>query len=196
MSTTPNSRMRGRAAISIVLVVLNIFVFNVTLYLVAVAGSAADARESAPRAGTGGKLKLAAVPSDAVMGPENGTLLLCSVSSPEIRDEFLKLAGGSEAKIVMVVTRVPEGEDPADTQRRAARTWGVAKVTFWRLTDRQSAEDKAILGAIRDATGLWIPGGRPPEYLDLLIGSSAHRELTALLARGGVIGGGMERGRS
>lgn len=141
----------------------------------------ADARER--------ESKPALAPSGPVTAPEKGTLLLCSLNSPEIRAEFLKLAGGPEAKIVMIVKQIPGGIDPADAGPRAAKAWGVRAVTFWKLTDRRSVEDKVVLAAQGNATGVWLPGGKPPEYLDLLLDSAAHHELTELLARGGVIGG-------
>lgn len=165
------------------------------------AGRASGPQEQRPKAPTtephrpatvapGAREPKLAVPSPGpITGPEKGTLLWCSLDSPEIRAEFLKLAGGADAQIVMVVKQVPAGITPADAGTRAAKAWGVRGVTFWPLTDRRSAEDKAFLAALGGATGVWISGGRPTDYLDRLLDSSAHRELAALLARDGVIGG-------
>ncbi len=42
---------------------------------------------------------------------------------------------------------------------------------------------------MRAATGVWFTGGRANLYADPYVGSAAHRELKAVLDRGGVIGG-------
>jgi len=189
--------MGRRASIPLVLLFFTTVTLDISAAIAATAANAqADGR--APQnavvtptrpttvAASGQEPKQAAPPSGQVAGPQNGALLLCSLSSPEIRDEFFKLAGGRQAKIVMVVNQVPAG---ADAGPSAAKAWGVREVTFWRFTDRKSAENQSLLAALARATGVWISGGKPTEYLAPLLDSPAHRELAKLLARGGIIGG-------
>lgn len=133
--------------------------------------------------------KMAARPSGPIGGPGSGTLLLCSVKSPAIIAEFTRRAGGADARIVMIVRQVPAGTNPVDAGPRAAKAWGVRQVTFAVLKDQQSATDESLLSAIKNATGVWLPGGKPLDYVGALLDTAAHRELNELLARGGVIGG-------
>lgn len=135
------------------------------------------------------KLTPAPAPSGPPVGPEKGTLLLCSLNSRDVRARFLTLAGGADAKVVVVVNRIPPGADPAAASASAARAWGVRQVTAWHAADRQTAEAEPFLTALRTATGVWFTGGRPALYADPYVGSAAHREFRAVLDRGGAIGG-------
>ena len=42
---------------------------------------------------------------------------------------------------------------------------------------------------LRDATGVWIPGGRQWRLVDSYLNTRTHRELQRVLERGGVVGG-------
>jgi cyanophycinase len=125
----------------------------------------------------------------AATGPEKGTLLLCSFGSADIRARFVALAGGAEAKIVIVLNRIPPGADAAAARASAARGWAAWEVTAWCAEDRKGAEAGPLLDALRGATGVWFTGGRPQLYTESYVGSAAQRELAAVLARGGVVGG-------
>lgn len=162
-----------------------------TIYFLSLSALATTAKgDSAPTPGpTEEEPRVAPRPSGSISGPETGTLLLCGVKSPTVIAEFTKRAGGADAKIVMIVKQVPAGMNPIDAGAKAAKAWGVRQVTFWVLKDRQSAKDEALLSAIKNATGVWLPGGKPLEYVGPLLDTDAHRELKELLARGGVIGG-------
>jgi CubicO group peptidase (beta-lactamase class C family) len=99
------------------------------------------------------------------------------------------LAGGADAKAVVVLNRIPPGTDPADARASAARGWGAPRVTIWHAEDLKTAEAEPFLTALRAATGVWFTGGRPALYADPYVGSAAQREFRAVLDRGGVIGG-------
>jgi cyanophycinase len=90
---------------------------------------------------------------------------------------------------VLVMLRTPPGADLADAGTKAAKGWGVEKVTVCSPQDRAAAEAAPMLDVLRDATGVWLPGGKPQQYAELFMGTAAQRELAALLARGGVVGG-------
>jgi cyanophycinase len=122
-------------------------------------------------------------------GPAKGAVLLCSLNSPEFRSKFIELAGGKKARLVLVMPRTPAGADLADAGAKAAKAWGVEKVTVCSPQDRAGAEAQPMLDALRDATGVWFPGGKPQQYADLFVGSKAQPALAAVLERGGVLGG-------
>jgi cyanophycinase len=113
-------------------------------------------------------------------------------SQDDLNAEFVRLAGGSTAHIVVIPTA---GVDPAeDVQARQsgpawARSLGVEHVTVVHTSSRAEADDEAFVGPIRQATGVWLPGGEAGRILVSYLGTRTERELLALLARGGVIGG-------
>jgi cyanophycinase len=116
-------------------------------------------------------------------------VVLCSLNSPEIRAKFIELAGGKKARLVLVMPRTPPDADLADAGAKAAKAWGVEKVTVCSPQDRAAAGAQPLLDALRDATGVWFPGGKPQQYAELFVGSRAQPELAAVLERGGVLGG-------
>ena len=133
-----------------------------SLHVFRIAPARAD--EPAPQKPSGErdrKLTPAPAPSGRPAGPEKGTLLLCSLNTNDVRARFLTLAGGADAKLVLVMNRIPPGADLATAGASAARAWGVRQVTVWHAEDRKTAEAEPFLTALRAATGVWLTGGRP-----------------------------------
>ena len=69
------------------------------------------------------------------------------------------------------------------------RTAGVQNISILHTRNRDEADTEAFANAIRNATGVWISGGRQWRLVDSYLGTRTERELFALLERGGVIGG-------
>lgn len=108
-----------------------------------------------------------------------------------IKKRFVELAGGPDANFVIIQSNrdtLPVdmilAPDPA-----AAFDFGVKNVTTLCTRKRNVANSEAFVAPIRAANAVWITGGKvsnlQPVYHDTLV----HRELKALLDRGGVIGG-------
>lgn len=132
----------------------------------------------------------AAEPSPAPrVGPPAGTLLIVGGGSMGgLWDVFLGLAGGREAAIVVIPTAATtvEGEDAVLAVLRAR---GASKVTQLHTRDRAVAETDEFCAPLRSARGVWITGGRQWRLADAYLDTRVQRELEAVLARGGVIGG-------
>jgi cyanophycinase len=62
-------------------------------------------------------------------------------------------------------------------------------VSVLHTRDRKVADSEAFVAPLKQATGVWIPGGRQWRLADVYLNTSALRELFAVLERGGVIGG-------
>jgi cyanophycinase len=123
-----------------------------------------------------------------------GTLLLVGggAGQPDLDRRFVELAGGAEARIVLIPTATLESSDPAELQRFAAsitRMLGVGHVTVLHTTSRREADSESFVKPLRDATGVFITGGEGEYLLDGYMGTRTERELVALLGRGGVISG-------
>jgi cyanophycinase len=128
----------------------------------------------------------------ADIGPEKGTLVIVggNMQDPAIVQRFIELAGGPEAPIVIV----PTAGEAADYDRywSGLRSWrenGARNLTLVHTRDRAVADSEAFVKPIRSARGVFFAGGRQWRLADAYLNTRTHRELEALLDRGGVIGG-------
>jgi cyanophycinase len=136
----------------------------------------------------------AAAPAGVSEALAAGTLLLVGggPAQDDLNAEFVRLAGGAKARVVVVPTA---GIDPGQDANALgdadawAHSLGVPRVTVLHTTSRKEADSEAFVRPLRDATGVWLSGGEAGRILVSYLGTRTERELLALLARGGVIGG-------
>jgi len=132
-------------------------------------------------------------------GPPKGTLIIVgggSMAGTGIQEKFIELAGGPNAKIVVVPTaggnRTGDGAiRPYDEQQTIA-PWlrlGVKQVTMLHTHDPKVADTEAFVARLREATGVWFNGGRQWNIVDSYANTLTYKEFHNVLARGGVIGG-------
>lgn len=125
-------------------------------------------------------------------GPPAGALVIVGGGrvGPDILERFLALAGGRDARIVVMPGAGTEENFPADWGgTRSFRDAGVRSVTVLHTRSREEANLERFVAPLREATGVWIAGGRQWRLADVFLGTRTLRELHALLGRGGVIGG-------
>jgi cyanophycinase len=130
-------------------------------------------------------------PAPAV-GPAQGALVIAGGGQlgPEIWEEFLRLAGGSDAPIVVIPTAAGEARYTQEWRGLdVLRHAGATNLTVLHTDERAVADSEAFVAPLREARGVWFPGGRQWRLADSYLGTRTHRELLALLDRGGVIGG-------
>jgi len=126
------------------------------------------------------------------IGPSNGSLVIVggAMKDPAIRERFIQLAGGPDAPIVVIPTAGGGAHyDQYWSGARAFREAGVKKVTVLHTTDPKVADSESFVRPIREARGVWFGGGRQWRLADSYLNTRTHRELWAVLERGGVIGG-------
>lgn len=112
--------------------------------------------------------------------------------SREPLDEFVRLAGGSNAKVVVIPTAA--GRENYDdnfqvSYFRPFRERGVVDIRLLHTPDRRIANSDEFVAPLANATGVWFTGGRQWRLADVL-DTKTEAALWAVLARGGVIGGG------
>jgi cyanophycinase len=109
---------------------------------------------------------------------------------PDIWAHFVMLAGGPEARIVIIPTAGTEEVFPEDWSGLAPlREAGASEIRILHTRDRTEADNPEFASMLQWATGVWIPGGRQWRLVDAYLHTRVHEELWALLARDGVIGG-------
>lgn len=125
----------------------------------------------------------------------SGALILAGggVSEPEIMQRFVDLAGGPHAPIVVIPTALYDAEltpQRFDTiRRRIGELFRTDDVTLLHTRDRAVADSAEFVKPLLRARGVWMLGGETGELLKAYQGTRTERELKAVVARGGVVGG-------
>ena len=119
-----------------------------------------------------------------LVGPAKGKLIVIGGGAvgPEIRGRFLELAGGDDASIVVIPTANERENFPQD------RTM-FKNVVLLHTRSRDVADSEEFVAPLKKARAVWISGGRQWRLVDSYLGTRTHRELQAVLDRGGVIAG-------
>lgn len=127
------------------------------------------------------------------VGPRRGAILAAGGGElgAEIYARFLTLAGGPEgAHIVLIPTAGAEdGSHDAWTALEALQRLGAHRIEVLHTRNRRVADLDAFAAPLKEATGVWISGGRQYRLVDVYLGTRTQDELASVLVRGGVIGG-------
>ncbi|UCC84294.1 MAG: cyanophycinase [Gemmatimonadota bacterium] len=126
------------------------------------------------------------------VGPANGSLVVVGggLRDLTIVEEFVELAGGPDAPIVVIPTA--GGRDEYDQYcycLRQLREVGATNLTVLHTKDRGEADSDDFVAVLKEARGVWFSGGRQWRLADSYLGTKVEDELWGLLERGGVIGG-------
>ncbi|MDR2543241.1 MAG: cyanophycinase [Treponema sp.] len=103
------------------------------------------------------------------------------------RTRFSNLAGGSNAKILVVpfASDNPEEQGPSSVESLIGRGINADYVAF----KKGEADLPENLNKLDGITGIWIPGGSQSRLMDILLGTVFLERIQELYRNGGVIGG-------
>jgi cyanophycinase len=132
-----------------------------------------------------------AEPAEAQSGRDGSLVILGGGALPDVvRDRFLELAGGKEARLVVIPTASEEADKPGVSSCYDFwKAQAAASVVLLHTLDQEKANDGAFVEPLTEATGVWLGGGDQSRLIAAYRGTAVERELHHLLARGGVIGG-------
>jgi len=133
----------------------------------------------------------AGLPSEQSLEVRSGSLVIVGggrMPRAVVR-RFLELAGGKDAKIVVLPTAVPRKLAMQATSPDFLTSSQVAKITLLPQSRPDEIAGEAFQSALREATGIWFDGGRQWNFVDAYQGTNAVALFHAVLERGGVIGG-------
>jgi len=124
-------------------------------------------------------------------GPPNGTLFIVGgAASTDNYETFIELAGGSDAKIVVVPTA---GGRPTYEAEPIIQRWnenyGATNVVVLHTIDPAEADTEEFVRDLLDADAVFFLGGRQWRLVDAYMGTRTCDEFHRVLERGGVIGG-------
>ncbi len=106
----------------------------------------------------------------------------------EVIERVVALAGGPEARFVMIPTAMPDAQIPGRSSD-FAKALGIKNYAELHTRDRDRANSDGFVDPLRHATGVWIDGGRQWRLVNAYVGTAVEREIKALLDRGGVVFG-------
>ena len=124
--------------------------------------------------------------ADDTEGPKQGTLLIAGGGGKHaaaIFRKFVELAGGNDARIVIVPTAI--SSDPKydyqnmGTVRFARDTLKLKHVTVLHTHDRLEADTREFVQPLKTADGVWFSGGRQWRFADSYLGTRSERNFTA-----------------
>lgn len=128
--------------------------------------------------------------ASAVMTQKGGTLLLVGGGqmSGIIRQQFIDLAGGRDARIVIIPAMAAEPNELTQF-RDPWDVYDVASIDVLHAESRTQADDPEFSKVLETATAVWLTGGQQT-WLSAWYGRTiVETRLKELLARNGIIGG-------
>src|SRR5579863_3406256 len=100
--------------------------------------------------------------------------------TPEIRRQFVELAGGTHARIVLI----PGTDPPPGGEQSLLSPWrssGALSIVVLNAKDRETANDSAFCLPLKQATGVWFGGGYQEllaeRYVDTAVQDCLHELL-------------------
>jgi cyanophycinase len=126
------------------------------------------------------------------VGPTRGAVIAAGGGAlgDEIYREFVRMAGGPSARIVLIPTAGDQyGMHDGWTALERLQSVGVTHVEVLHTRSAAVADMEAFTAPLRRATGVWLSGGRQWRLVDVYLHTRTHTELMSLLERGGVVGG-------
>jgi len=132
-------------------------------------------------------------------GPAKGTLLIVGGGPLEgsgIFEKFIELAGGKNAKFVIVPTaggnKNADGTVRVYKEEEVLKSWkekGLTNVHMLHTHDPKVANTEEFAKVLTDANAVWFIGGRQWNLVDSYADTLTFREFNKILERGGVIAG-------
>ncbi len=122
--------------------------------------------------------------------PLEGTLFLHGggIVAPEMRQRFTKLAGGNEARIIVIPTA--DQSDPLNLKKTEVWIEHQPKsVEVLHAEHRDHVSDAGFEDLLANATAVWFSGGKQSRLIEIYAGTIVEEGIMKLLARGGVVGG-------
>ena len=141
----------------------------------------------------------ASSPDAPEYGPPKGTLVIVGggpTNNTGIVEKFIQLAGGLDAKFVIVPTaggnKTADGKIRVYKEEDVVANWkkrGIKNVWMLHTHDPKVANTEEFVKPLREANAVWFDGGRQWNIVDSYANTLTYKEFHKVLERGGVIGG-------
>jgi len=123
-----------------------------------------------------------------------GHLLIIGGAEDKLRQRqilarFVSLAGGTNARVVVISTASSLGDEATDLYKSLFRQMGIADVRGLRPLVREDANDRRLVGALDDATAIFMTGGNQLRLSSVIGGTLLGRELIERHRHGAIVAG-------
>ncbi len=131
----------------------------------------------------------------ATIGPPNGSLIIHGGGDISSCIDIFKQSSGSPDSTLIYIPTAFSDDDLAGSRRgdldptQAAQRFGFKKAHILHTRDQKEADTEKFIRPIKDASAVWITGGRQWRLAKSYLNTKTHEELNNLLRRGGVIAG-------
>lgn len=125
-------------------------------------------------------------------GPENGALVIVGGGrvGEAITKKFIELAGGNDAKIIVIPTAAGGAIDFNNIWfAEQLMEYGATNVTVMHTYDKNEADSNTFVTPLKTAKAVWFGGGRQWRLIDAYAGTKTEAHIREILNNGGVIGG-------
>jgi cyanophycinase len=124
----------------------------------------------------------------------DGTVMVIGGAEDKIRDRvilsrFVSLAGGDEARIVVISTASSLGFEAGARYRAVFGELGVKSVTPLHTMTRAQANDETFARSLRDATGVFLTGGNQLRLSSTIGGTLLAEAVIARFREGAAVAG-------
>jgi cyanophycinase len=107
----------------------------------------------------------------------------------EIHARFAALAGGTDARVVIISTASSLGDVAADRYRAVFASLGMTDSEGMRPLNREEAQDPRLAARIAQATGIFLTGGNQLRLASVVAGTRLGAALVEQHRRGAVVAG-------
>jgi cyanophycinase len=123
-----------------------------------------------------------------------GPVVLIGGAEDKRRDKvilarFVEMAGGPEARIVVLSTASTLGDMATERYRVLFEEMGAPEVVGIRPLSREEANDPEVVGHVARATGIFLTGGNQMRLVSVVGGTKLEDALVSARDRGAVIAG-------
>jgi cyanophycinase len=123
-----------------------------------------------------------------------GAVMVIGGAEDKVRDKtilarFARLAGGADAKIVVISTASSLGEAATETYRDLFAGLGIDDVQGLRPEERDEADDPSVVNVMAEATGVFLTGGNQSRLTQVVGGTRLGDALANAHDRGAVLAG-------
>jgi cyanophycinase len=103
--------------------------------------------------------------------------------------EFIRRAGGTQAKIVVLTAATSAPREVGDNYIRVFERLGVASVQVIDTDRREDADEPDAIVKVKEASGIFFTGGDQARIIELIKGTGLDTAIHKRYAEGAVVGG-------
>jgi cyanophycinase len=124
----------------------------------------------------------------------DGTVIVIGGAEDKVRDRvilsrFVSLAGGSDARIVVISTASSLGAEAGQRYRQVFGELGVKRFKPIHAVTRSQANDESFVAAVSDATGIFLTGGNQLRLSSTIGGTRLADAVLDRFRHGAVVAG-------